>query len=775
MKWKSKILKLSPLLLIFLLLSIDINRPPEFVEIVLLLTPLLFILTTYLFGDKSKHRLPKNKFQILTLLFLLQLFVFVMSTFFTTNVIQSTYSLMRWVAIITTLIVLSKHTGRSTAKILSVYIQLLGTVYSLVFLATLILKIIPPSYLNTIKLAGEHHQLASLLVISIPLILSNLLAKKAGKNVTMFSKVALAINLVALTFTFARGAWLTLIFIPPLFLLVRKKPISYLSRHKLAIALTSLLVVIVVFLGLVNDFQGYDNGHRVTRNFTNLHQQSLNFKTRLNYYSQAFLRLELNPIWGTGLNTYTNSGGGINQLDGITSYTHNFLLQILTETGIFSALVFTTILIYVIFQLFITARNHPNSTNTGVFVAFILSFLYSTYDFNLNLSLVFLVIFSLAISVIYNSNNKKAYSLKKFNFLLNSFLVLCFIVLEVFIVAALSSTILYMKADRFNASSNYQKASSLYLNSLRMFPLNNSHFKQTINYLDNHFPEKSDEIIKKWIWFNHNNGDMYNFLTNRALDGGDYKKSLKYLNLSLGSRYEPAPDSKTIQRMLRVIGSSNQTIIDPNVIKFVSLFDDFILGQPAVYFNWPTVNFYYKIVVDLSQNPDLKLFSPQEQELILDRALSGYFILDTIDNSDEIISLLNKLIIMDPNNGRYTLYKKIVTELSSFEPSLKITEQLILELELSIQSSTKLITHRLLLSRLYVARSRHYQLVNRQDKELEYIDKAVQMSPLTASFRIYKINRLKVLGLLEESNQALKKCMAEISPLCKQWYLNSIL
>jgi len=130
---------------------------------------------------------------------------------------------------------------------------------------------------------------------------------------------------------------------------------------------------------------------------------------------------------------------------------------------------------------------------------------------------------------------------------------------------------------------------------------------------------------------------------------------------------------------------------------------------------------------------------------------------------------------MDPNNGRYTLYKKIVTELSSFEPSLKITEQLILELELSIQSSTKLITHRLLLSRLYVARSRHYQLVNRQDKELEYIDKAVQMSPLTASFRIYKINRLKVLGLLEESNQALKKCMAEISPLCKQWYLNSIL
>ncbi len=332
-----------------------------------------------------------------------------------------------------------------------------------------------------------------------------------------------------------------------------------------------------------------------------------------------------------------------------------------------------------------------------------------------------------------------------------------------------------MKADRFNASSNYQKASSLYLNSLRMFPLNNSHFKQTINYLDNHFPEKSDEIIKKWIWFNHNNGDMYNFLTNRALDGGDYKKSLKYLNLSLGSRYEPAPDSKTIQRMLRVIGSSNQTIIDPNVIKFVSLFDDFILGQPAVYFNWPTVNFYYKIVVDLSQNPDLKLFSPQEQELILDRALSGYFILDTIDNSDEIISLLNKLIIMDPNNGRYTLYKKIVTELSSFEPSLKITEQLILELELSIQSSTKLITHRLLLSRLYVARSRHYQLVNRQDKELEYIDKAVQMSPLTASFRIYKINRLKVLGLLEESNQALKKCMAEISPLCKQWYLNSIL
>ena len=155
----------------------------------------------------------------------------------------------------------------------------------------------------------------------------------------------------------------------------------------MVIALTSLLVVVVVFLGLVNDFQGYDNGRRVTRNFTNLHQQSLNFKTRLNYYSQAFLRLELNPIWGTGLNTYTNSWGEINQPGGVTSYTHNFLLQILTETGIFSALVFTTILIYVTFQLFITTRNHPNSTNTGVFVAVILSFLYSTYDFNLNLSL----------------------------------------------------------------------------------------------------------------------------------------------------------------------------------------------------------------------------------------------------------------------------------------------------------------------------------------------------------------------------------------------------
>jgi O-antigen ligase len=755
-------LRLSPLLFIILLLSIDLTRPPELVEVLLLLTPFLFLLTTYLFNKKFGHGPVKGKSQTLTLLLFIQLFLFFISTFFSVNIIQSTYSLMRWTAIITTLIILSKHTSPLTGKILSTCVQFLGTAYSLIFLITLVFKINPPDYLNTVRLAGEHNQLASLLVVSIPLILSNLLGKKTNKNVAKLSKIALVINLVALGFTFARGAWLALIFIAPLLWLVRRKSVPFLSKHKLVIVLASLLIVVVVSFGLVNDFWQPNNTDRVVRSFTNLHQQSLNFKSRLSYYSQALVRFKQSPVWGTGLNTYTNGLGEIGPLGGVTNYTHNFLLQILSETGIFSSLIFVAILIHVVYQLFVIVRKNPNSINTGVFLAFVLSLLYSFYDFNLNTSLVFLAIFSLAVSVIGSHGGKKA--------LHNSFFVLGVFVLGVFVAAGLTSTVLYIKAGRLKAGANYQKAGEFYLNSLKIFPFNNDYFRETINYLDNYFPEKSDEVIEKWIFFNRNNGKMYDFLTNRSLGYQDIDTALRYINTSLELGYEPAPANETIQKMFESVGHSDLTTVNPDLIKFINFFDSLSLGQPSIYFAWPVARAYYGATINLSNSLDLELLPPNDQMVVFENALMGYFVLDTdlVVNSGRIIGILDRLMVLDPDDDQYWLYKKVIAGLVSVD-SLPAIDNLITELEPDRQELITPSAPNYLLSRLYMTKSKQYRVLKMQDKELEYVNKAIQLTPLTGSLRIYKINRLKDLGLLEESNQALEECMTDISPSCRQW------
>ena len=761
----NNVLKLSPLLFIFLLLSIDLTRPPEFVEVMLLFTPFLFLLTTYLFGDKSNRRRVKNKPVTLILLLSLQLFLFFVSTFFSTNIIQSSYSLMRWMAVITTLIILSEQADLFTTKVLSVCVQFLGTVYSLIFLATLVFKINPPDYLNTVRLAGEHHQLASLLVVSIPLILSNLLSKKTGKGIIRFSKIALVINLVALVFTFARGAWLTLALIPLLLLVIKKRSVSFLGKYRWAIVLSCFLVVLVVVLGLINDFKQPDEIQRTARSFTNLHQQSLNFKTRLGYYSQALVRFKQSPVWGTGLNTYTSGLGEISPPGGVTNYTHNFLLQILTETGIFSAIIFSTILIYVVYRLFEVAKKSPNSVNIGVFLAFTLSLFYSFYDFNLNTSLVFLVIFCLAVSVIGSPDDKRGWR--------GGFLLLSFSTLGLFIAAGLLSTVFYVKAGQLKVGANHKMASEFYLKSLEIFPFNNNYFKETIDYLDDHLPEKNEVVIKKWLRLNHNNGEMYDFLANRSLDNGDANTALKYINTVLRLEYEPVVSSKTIQKMLKAVDEPEQAVINPELVKFVGLFDSFSLGQPNIYFSWPVVSSYYNMVVDLGSNPNLRAFSLQEQRLVLSSALKGCFILDTnvIDNSGQVIGLLDRLMVLDLGNKQYVLYKRVLAGLVSFG-SLPEIDRLITELEPRRQESSTPSNINYLLSQLYMAKSRHYQLINRQGEELKYVDKAIKVSPLTGSLRIYKINRLRDLGLIEESDQALEECMIEINPLCRRWYLD---
>ena len=681
---------------------------------------------------------------------------------------------MRWMAIITTLVILSRHATLKSTKILSIFIQVLGTVYSLLFLVTLTFKTNFPNYLNTIRPVGEHYQLASLLVVSIPLIFSNLLAKKVDKKIILLSKIALSINLVALVFTFARGAWLVILLLPVLLVLVKKESVVSLKKYKIMLILILGAVIGVISFGLSNDLQHSNNKIDEARSFKNLHQQSLNFKSRISYYSQALNRFKPNPVWGTGLNTYTNSQGEIISTRGITSYTHNFLLQMLTETGIFSLVIFVVIFSYIVYQLFTKTQKASKPTNVGVFLAFSLSLLYSFYDFNLNLSFTTLAVFSLAILVICNSDNPRKFSLTKLGSFLNGFLILCLVALEVFIVTGLFSTILNLKADHFKENGNHEMASELYLNSLKIFPFAKNDFQEAISYFDYYFPEKSSAVIEKWTKVNSDDGIMYIFLANRSLNNRDPQGALKYINRLLESELRPVPDSGMIKRLLELNRPTNSAEINPDLLKFIRLFNVVNLRKPNIYFDWPTVNVYYETIINLSRNSKLNTLKSSEQKLIFDEAFTGHFILDAsmIDNTNELVSLLDNLQSMNPDDNQYKLYKMIILELSSENHSLDVLDELVYDLKLSSVSQKQAVLYNILLSRLYLTKSKYYQQKDEQEMELKYINESIQMSPFTGFIRIYKANRLKEMGLINESNQALEECMDKISPLCRQWYLN---
>ncbi|MBT7929821.1 O-antigen ligase family protein, partial [Candidatus Peregrinibacteria bacterium] len=568
-----------------------------------------------------------------------------------------------------------------------------------------------------------------------------------------FSRVVLVINLFALVFTLARGAWLALLFIFPLIIAIKKKSVVLLHKHKTFVISISLLVSVVVFLGVINDLNYTNNTNLTTRTLTNIHQQPLNFKARLGYYSRALSRFKHRLPWGTGLNTYTNSQSKVSHSNGITSYVHSFLLQILTETGIFSALSFLIILTYITRQLFVAARNSSDTTISGVFYAFTLSLIYSFYDFNLNTSLVFLTIFSLAISVIYDPRQKKVSPLERTGQTINFLVIFYLFLLLSFIVLGLYSTMISTKADKLVLNENHQEAYKLYLNSMKIFPYSNSNFEKTILYLDDYFPEKSHSLIQKWIRLNNNNGAMYTFLANRSLDSLDLNTSLEYMNISLSSGYEPSPSSETVKLALKFISHSSKTTLDPQIVRFIHLLNNFSLNHPVKYLDWEISEFYYQATLHLVYNLSFDTLIIQDKKIILESALDGFFILDINENA-HIINLLDRLIILNSNNQLYSQYKNILVSLSYSETSLQTIDQLISNLKPNIKASHLPQVSNVLLSHLYISKSKYYQSDNTVE-ELEYIDKAIQASPFTSSFRIYKAARLKDLGLMKESKNAL--------------------
>jgi O-antigen ligase len=212
--------------------------------------------------------------------------------------------------------------------------------------------------LRAFSILGSPNSLGSILIMHIGFLTGLVWAEKSKHRRTIYI-LCEAIALVALYFTYSRGAILALIVSMVILLMINNKR----------------LLLYLSFLGagliLLIDKGAYRFYNLVSPDtISNMMKDG-----RLSKWAYAFGEFLKNPAFGKG---YGQFGGSIAIKYGITNfYTDNFYLKTLVENGLFGLIAFILFAAYFIFQF---AREGKNRVQMGISIALIAFLLHNFVD-----------------------------------------------------------------------------------------------------------------------------------------------------------------------------------------------------------------------------------------------------------------------------------------------------------------------------------------------------------------------------------------------------------
>lgn len=234
------------------------------------------------------------------------------------------------------------------------FVGVIATLASFVFLLSPSLaKFLPP--MNLLYATYGHNHLADLLLMIFPIV------------ITQSSWLLLILFTTAMFFTFARGAWLLIIFYL-LFLVRRSKNITT-RRVSLFVAAATVGAFLLVSLrGIPTQ------------------KPSLLEDGRWEYWRQAVEAIKERPFFGSGLGTFYLQSKRLQAAPSSYSwFAHSFPLETTVEVGIVGAILLSLVLV----------ASLGRARASLLFASLLLTLLYSFFEFNLNYASMWLLFWAM--------------------------------------------------------------------------------------------------------------------------------------------------------------------------------------------------------------------------------------------------------------------------------------------------------------------------------------------------------------------------------------------
>lgn len=284
--------------------------------------------------------------------------------------------------------------------------------------------------MNLLFAAFGHNHIVAILFFAFPIVLHRFLEKP-----TLSSSSLLILFLTSFALSFSRASWIILLgyFLWVLVRRIKESRLVSLSLLSIGFLFTCLLVSQIILFTHDNKYEFIPPLIR-----KQLIKNPNILGSRLEYWNQAFQAFKQNPAFGSGPGTfYLSSLRYQSKPNSYSYFAHNFLLEMLSETGIVG-------IMFLGFLIFILIKNIDHTKLKKyhyIFSGIILTVIFSFLDFNLSFLIIFLLLLAFLAMLLRKSQNSKSSSLKR-NY------VFLFIILTYCICSLLSSMLV-------NSSSKY--------------------------------------------------------------------------------------------------------------------------------------------------------------------------------------------------------------------------------------------------------------------------------------------------------------------------------
>lgn len=247
--------------------------------------------------------------------------------------------------------------------------------------------------MNLLYAAYGHNHLASLLLITLPIILYEIQRKRSWLNIGIFFLIV-----GGLTFSFGRGIYILLVaFFTILFF---KQRLMFNFKSKLTYIILTLFFCAALVIPLIF-FRNAATSQDQSKDWFNrqLVKSEFSIKPRLYYWNQALAGFSNSPFFGSGPGTFYQTSKRFQKVPNSYSYfAHNFFLETLSETGLGG----TVLLLTLMSVLFTTIWRNLKQDVINVSRLYIplalgltLTTIYSFFDFSLNFLIIWLIFWAI--------------------------------------------------------------------------------------------------------------------------------------------------------------------------------------------------------------------------------------------------------------------------------------------------------------------------------------------------------------------------------------------
>ena len=513
---------------------------------------------------------PKINFKIF-FLWLLFIFFYLLSTINSVSISRSIIGLFDTMLIFVLVALASIVFNTKKGKVLLIYFILFtGFLLSILSLRYYIPGVQPPvDKINFLYANFGHNNLSDYLLLCFPLgyflLIKTELVNKKKKIILFFLLAFFFINLIL---TFSRASWLILLFFLVVQFLGEKnnKSVNKLEKKLIFIPLLLLLCsVIIIFL--VNIFFTLKNEKIADTSFWGRQiLKSFQWEKRPEYIRQSLIIFKNNPIFGMGFNNFFyGSLKYQSEPRSFSAYSHNFLLQMISEGGLFCFIAFIMLLSYLFYKSYQNSRNNDDFFSKGIFWAVLLSFVHSFFDYDWNLLAIFFTCL-LLLSVSANAKVRKNLFSSEIFF---PIIIISGITL-IFLFSNLIGLAYFYKGNFYEGKNKNILAGEYYKKAFMIYPFNQQIVKKNFEFLIKNQDTTINRQFKIFYVLDGSNAEFFNWIASQYLSIGDINKAKYFLKKALEN------DPKNINYWYKLISH------EKNPGCKINLFNSFVKNMSGV-------------------------------------------------------------------------------------------------------------------------------------------------------------------------------------------------